>query len=123
MIILRIYPIFSHFHRASIQQDGSRHPDVLHKRHFAQFGHYSCAALFIENVCVQFRSDHTILFHSTSSSTSIKQYVQLRLVLENERQTYSEFYCVFPQLRWSSRPKTLPHGTSKEEATGKTFHR
>ena len=105
MIILRIYPIFSHFYRASFLQDGSRHPDVLHKRHFAQFGHYTCAALFIENVCVQFRSDHTILFHSTSSSTSIKQYVQLRLVLENERQTYSEFLLRFP----SQTPLLLVH--------------
>ena len=61
-----------------------RHPDATNAI-LRSFGHYTCAALFIENVCVQFRSDHTILFHSTSSSTSIKQYVQLRLVLENER--------------------------------------
>ena len=32
MIILRICPTFSHFYRVSFQQDGSRHPDVLHAR-------------------------------------------------------------------------------------------
>ena len=32
MIILRIYPIFSHFYRAGFQQNGSRHPDVPHAR-------------------------------------------------------------------------------------------
>ena len=47
------------------------------------------AALFIENVCADLRSDHIILSHLTSSATSIKQYAQLRLVLENERQTSS----------------------------------
>ena len=63
------------------------------------------AALFIENVCADLRSDHIILSHLTSSTTSIKQYAQLRLVLENERQTYSEF----PLRFLSQTPLLLVH--------------
>ena len=63
------------------------------------------AALFIEDVCADLRSDHIILSHLTSSTTSIKQYAQLRLVLENERQTYSEFPLRFP----SQTPLLLVH--------------
>ena len=54
--------------------------------------HHVRAALFIEDVCADLRSDHIILSHLTSSPTSIKQYAQLRLVLENEYQTCIEFY-------------------------------
>ena len=63
------------------------------------------AALFIEDVCADLRSDHIMLSHLTSSTTSIKQYAQLRLVLENERQTYSEFPLRFP----SQTPLLLVH--------------
>ena len=53
--------------------------------------HHVHAALFIEDDRDQHGSDHIILSRLTSSPTSIKQYVQLRLVLENEHQTCIEF--------------------------------
>ena len=67
----------------------------MHIAHMASGGvevHHVHAALFIEDVRVQHQSEHIILFHLTSSPTSIKQYAQLRLVLENEYQTCIEFY-------------------------------
>ena len=53
--------------------------------------HHVHAALFIEDGRDQHGPDHIILSHLTSSPTSIKKYVQLRLVLENEHQTCIEF--------------------------------
>ena len=67
--------------------------------------HHVRAAVFIGDDRVQHQYDHIILFHLTSSTTSIKQYAQLRLVLENERQTYSEFPLRFP----SQTPLLLVH--------------